>query len=866
MTTPVQPKSADPLRILCVVLVATAFAISGPAQCSTNWQPGEGLPGVNGTVLAMTDWDPDGPGPLPTRVVVGGDFTVAGRRASISIASWDPTTNTWAPLGLGLTGTVATVRCLASDNQGGLYAGGVFSQAGTVAAANVARWDGSSWSALGTGLGQTQPAANAMLVLPDGSLIVGGSFGRAGGVLVDNIARWNGSSWSALGFGHGLTAIHALVRRPNGHISAGGEGALGAHDWDGATWTSLGGGGDRIYAMAVLPNGHLVTAGDDMPGNIWRWTGSLWQTIGSGPFNDNPAVRALEVMADGSLLAAGRFSTLSGPACRNIARWNGTTWLPLGGGLQTAFSGSITGFALLALPNGQVLAGGSIGEAEGHAVLNIGKWNGANWSAVGDGLVGRVTEIAPTPDGGAFVGGGFSRNGTSPIDHVARVDENGIWSPLGSGVALAGSPVNAYVGALALRSNGELIAGGSFTAAGGVPASNVARWNGSTWSALGAGTDGPVLCAAVLPDDSVVIGGSFTAAGGSPASGIARWNGTAWSALGTGVAGGFGGTSVLALAVDADGSLFAGGNFTTAGGMPANGIARWRNSAWSSLGSGVTYPNSTPSVNALCVRRNGELIAGGLFTSAGGVPASHIARWNGAAWSGLGGFLNGQVLGLAELPSGDVVATGTFTTPGSRIARWNGTAWFSYGDGLTTVIPRNHSYFAIGFALAVTRQGRMLAGGEFSHAAGLLAVGLAAAVSGCPATSNDLGGGCSSTVGPVTLATDALPWLGGSYRSVTRGFAPNSIGISVFGTTPANIALTQLHPTGGANCALRSSTDSVDLLVPAAGSVARELVIPLSTTLVGVTLRHQVLQMEVNGALLTRFTGSNVLRLTIGAF
>ena len=57
--------------------------------------------------------------------------------------------------------------------------------------------------------------------------------------------------------------------------------------------------------------------------------------------------------------------------------------------------------------------------------------------------------------------------------------------------------------------------------------------------------------------------------------------------------------SVSALAVDGDGNLYAGGCFTTAGGTAANYIAQWDGAAWSPLGSGMgddVYgdPMSTP--------------------------------------------------------------------------------------------------------------------------------------------------------------------------------------------------------------------------------------------------------------------------------
>src|SRR5690349_16088856 len=83
--------------------------------------------------------------------------------------------------------------------------------------------------------------------------------------------------------------------------------------------------------------------------------------------------------------------------------------------------------------------------------------------------------------------------------------------------------------------NGELYVGGDLTSAGGLPASQLARWTGSRWDDLGAGMDGTVNALAVFDDGSgpaLYVGGSFITAGGLSARGIARWNGTSFTAVG----------------------------------------------------------------------------------------------------------------------------------------------------------------------------------------------------------------------------------------------------------------------------------------------------------------------------------------------
>jgi hypothetical protein len=215
--------------------------------------------------------------------------------------------------------------------------------------------------------------------------------------------------------------------------------------------------------------------------------------------------------------------------------------------------------------------------------------------------------------------------------------------------------------AVARAANGDLYMGGDFTTAGGVAASRVARWNGTSWSALGAGLNGDVLALAVDGSGNVYAGGQFTTAGGVAANYVARWNGTAWNALGTGMGPGTS-TAVYALAVDGSGAVYAGGYFTTAGGVAANYVARWNGAAWSALGTGT---NNT--VLALAVDGSGTVYAGGFFNAAGGVAANRVARWNGTAWGTLGTGLNGGgvlVLAVPSTSTSRLYAGGGFMTVG----------------------------------------------------------------------------------------------------------------------------------------------------------------------------------------------------------
>src|SRR5262249_2682141 len=72
--------AASPLvrGVLVSGLLVSGLAAQAGSPCDRVWQPGQGVPGVFGTVWTTLPWDPDGPGPRTPVLVVGGVFRLAG--------------------------------------------------------------------------------------------------------------------------------------------------------------------------------------------------------------------------------------------------------------------------------------------------------------------------------------------------------------------------------------------------------------------------------------------------------------------------------------------------------------------------------------------------------------------------------------------------------------------------------------------------------------------------------------------------------------------------------------------------------------------------------------------------------------------
>ena len=671
--------------------------LSPATNCADGWDDRFWLGGALGDVYAVAS---DSAGNL----YIGGRFTHVGNIAANNIARWNGVR--WSALGSGTNSDVNAIAVSGSD----IYAGGAFSVAGGVEVNKIAKWDGSGWSALTSGVGGAASTVWAIAV-SGGDVYVGGYFTFAGGAAANNIAKWNDSGWSGLASGitvgevcdpdygcwygavYAIAVVEGDVYAGGWITSAGGvPGTQGLAKWNGSSWSSLGGGTDSsVLALAVsgtdvYAGGWFTTAGGVSVNHIAKWNGSSWSAVGSGLSVE----RVSAIVVSGADIYAA-YWTVGGEA-GGVSRWNGSSWSTVGTEMDSGVRG-------VAIAGANIYAGGYFRFAGGApGTRGIAEWNGSNWkpaAPVGSGIAefsdrmlsNSVYAVAVSGTD-VYVGGNFPSAGGVPGTQGIAKWNGSSWSALGSGI---GGIFNPYVLAIAVSGTDVYVAG-SFTSAGGVAANKIAKWNGSSWSALGTGLgDGASVQAIAVSGSDVYVGGSFTSAGGVAANNVAKWNGSAWSALGTGILGAS--PYIPAIAVSGN-DVYVGGKFTSAGGVAVNNIAKWNGSNWSALGSGVgggtvSYP---PNVYAIAISGS-DVYVGGQFTQAGGVAAKYIAKWNGSSWSPVGSGMGGglpsgnapaTVYGFAVSGS-DLYAGGRFTSAGgtaaNTIAKWNGSSWSALGSG-----------------------------------------------------------------------------------------------------------------------------------------------------------------------------------------
>jgi hypothetical protein len=376
--------------------------------------------------------------------------------------------------------------------------------------------------------------------------------------------------------------------------------SLGGSWWPGFGAPPAGQGMQSSVNAMLAWGGSLVVAGDfrraggEFMYRVAAWNGSSWAPLG---FGMNHRVFALKEY-QGNLIAGGAFTLADGATANYVASWNGSSWSALdlgpGGPVYT-----------LEVHEGVLYAGGDF-----PGFLKL--WDGARWrlepppAAQPTGIVATLKSVNGLGFGPTFVAGGlmttwgnqgsgtgsflFRRSGTVPT-----------WLRVNGGA-------NDWVSAMHVV-NDTLYFGGNFTAVRNI------QYEGSPPCP-------PQQVCTPIVRARHVAGFKFP-----PPRPVFFAIGTPFDTLGTS-----NGLNDAALAIsDLPGAIVLGGQFDTAtnpGGaaIVANRIATWNRTAWGTLGTGMGGGVHPPYVRALA-KLGTDLYAGGWFTSAGGLDSRHIARW-----------------------------------------------------------------------------------------------------------------------------------------------------------------------------------------------------------------------------------------------
>ncbi|MFN0279867.1 MAG: cohesin domain-containing protein [Pyrinomonadaceae bacterium] len=653
----------------------------------------------------------------------------------------------------------------------------------------------------------TDGGVSVIVLQPDGKILVGGSFftfSPNGGAPVtrNRIARLNPDGSLDTVFNPNANGfVGAIAVQTDGKILVGGS------------FTTIGGQPRNLLARLDAVTG----LADSFDPN------------GSGPVN--PQINELVVQADGKILAGGLFANIGGQARNNIVRLDAAT------GLADSFDPNADNqvVTIAVQADGKILTGGqfmNIGGAARSRIARLDPVTGVadSWNPNANS---RVISIAVQPNGMILAGGFFQAGfGTPTIggqtrNRIARLDpvtgladsfnpnaNNFVYKvviqadgrilvcgdfkgansiggvvrnniarldPLTGAVDSFDPNVNSLtVFAIAQQPDGKVLAGGIFTALAPSGGASVTRNRIARLEAnglldrtlnlnLGLGTDNNVSATAVQPDGKILIGGQFTSVLGATRNNIARLNvdGTLDTAFDPNS-----NSVVRAIAIQTDGKILVGVAFSpggnTIGGQTRNGIARLD----ATTGAADSWnPNSNGSINALAVQADGKIVAGGSFSNIGGQTRSDIARLD--AGTGLADSFNPNanlnVLSIAVQADGKILAGGQFTSIGvaarTRIARLD--AVTGLADSFNPNAGTNPN--DVVRPIAVQGDGKILVGGVFSNIGGQTRQNIARldATTGVPDSFNPNATGTTFTsVHSIGVQSDGKILAGGSFDSI----------------------------------------------------------------------------------------------------
>lgn len=358
----------------------------------------------------------------------------------------------------------------------------------------------------------------------------------------------------------------------------------------------------------------------------------VWSTtLGQGPTGSY--VSGFAVHNDGtgeSLYATGSFSVPGVPGATLIARWDGSAWTGVGGGLIDQYSNALISF------QGDLIAAGYFNFAGGvDGTAKLARWDGISWNSMeaqAESFLSSFWDLEIHDDGSGealYIAGNYvTLNGQIGLDHIARWDGS-TYTFVGGTITGAVPLIVLDVLSADLGDGSHLYAAGRFLNIGGVAANNIARWNGAAWEPLGNGltrTSGFAQGFHMTTFDdgtgnALYVGGSFNRINSTDVvSNIAKWDGTTWTPLGDGLDG-----AVQEVVVFDDGTgeaLYALGNFNNSGTTPMPRIAKWNGASWEAVGTGAN--GNTFAAIIYDIGEGTALNIGGGFSTMDGLASDRV--------------------------------------------------------------------------------------------------------------------------------------------------------------------------------------------------------------------------------------------------
>ncbi len=368
------------------------------------------------------------------------------------------------------------------------------------------------------------------------------------------------------------------------------------------------------FSTNAQPGANDPTFNPGTGANSWVWTTAL--------------------QSDGKIIIGGDFTSYNGITRNYIARLN--TDGTLDDTYNTSMGANNHVFTTALQNDGRIIIGGDFTSYNGTsrnyiARLNVDGTLDATFNP-GTGANNTVGTTTMQSDGKIIICGSFTSYNGTIIHRIARLNVDGTldanFNP-GTGANNAG--LNCGVYTTSIQSDGKIIIGGDYTSYNETPINGIARLNtdgtlDATFN-LGMGAGGYVYSTSIQSDGKIIIGGAFNSYNGTTRNSIARLNADGMLDANFNPGSGLGGVYpyVSTTAVQSDGKIIIGGTFTSYNGTIRKFILCLK-------ADGTLDTTFNPSigandcVNTTAIQSDGKIIIGGNFTSYNGTGRNRIAR------------------------------------------------------------------------------------------------------------------------------------------------------------------------------------------------------------------------------------------------
>lgn len=683
------------------------------------------------------------------KLIVGGDFLNFNGGSTPYLCRLLPDGSKDPSFTLGI-GFQSGVYCTLIQPDGKIIVGGNFTSFNGSSAGKLIRLnpDGSRDSTFDTSIAATPGIVYSVALQADGCLVLAGSFTKYNTTTVNRIARIlpNGNLDTTFASGTGASGVINTVQiQSDGKIVIAGSFAsfngiscnriirLNANGSIDAAFNAGTGFNDAARTLAIQMDGKILVGGDFTTYNeaeanrIVRLNanGSIDNSFNSGTGFSDSGVHVIKLDSIGTIMIGGSFN-----GKYNGVDVNRLVLLDANGVLNPVFdigSGPATGI-VYTLTNdavGSFYLGGTFTAFDSQNQGRLAKIDGEGthdigYLTAGVGFDNSVLKVISLLDNKTMVFGNFTKfNGVS-ASRITRLREDGT---VDMSFDSAGIGANNSIRSAALQTDAKIVFVGSFTSYNGITTNRIARVlpNGAIDPAfvMGLGFNNIVYSVAIQVDGKLVVGGNFTSYNGTASNRIIRLlpDGMRDSSFNPGL----GADAIVeSVIVQLDGKIILGGRFSTINGSSCNRIVRLNSdgSIDSSFEIGVGFDKN---VFSLALQADKKLIVGGTFLNFKGLSAKRLLRLNSdgsldTSFITGSSFSNGEIRAILVQPDNRLLIGGTFS------GNYNGTVvrrmvrLLSNGMYDTTfTVNLNNSLFSIDF----TSNNKVIIGGNFNSVSGV---------------------------------------------------------------------------------------------------------------------------------------------------